>query len=146
MEKIEYAWGHPLHPQKKETVAKKPVEHREHSHKTLGQKISHILFDFPTDRDLGIPAPKEHLSKAEAIKKIEEAWDHPFGGHDKPVKEHKESEHHAHKTLGQKVSHLLLDVPTDSDLGLPAPKEHFSKEEAIKRIEEAWDHPFGGSH
>ena len=105
------------------------------SHRTLGQKIMHFLFHSPTESDLGLPPPKQHLTKSEAIEKIEYAWDHPLHPQ-KKEKNPKESEHHehhehSHKTMGQKISHLLFDVPHDSDLGVPPPKKQFKRNQTF---------------
>ena len=159
LEKIQEAWDHPLDPRHEERQKQFPKKENHHhekpttSHKTLGQKMVHFLFHGPTEKDLGLPASKEHLTKEQALEKIQEAWDHPLDPrheeHKKreqqlaqQEKERHDSESKEHKSIGGKVSHLLFDAPTEKDIGLAPAKEHFTKDQALAKINEAWDHPF----
>jgi hypothetical protein len=125
-----------------------PDLHVSREHKTLVQKLKRLLFYNPTDENLGLMPPKQQLTKAEALHKIDYACHHPFHpqegqqGTPKHHDHHEHKEHHEHRTLGQKIKDVLTYNPTDENLGLLPLKGHLSKAEAMQQIEYAWTHPF----
>jgi len=110
---------------------------------TVGEKLHDFFFVTPTGKNLGLPQPENKLPKAEALKLIEDSWEHPFG---KALPLPPQTEEGPHKTLGEKLHDFFLVVPTGKSLGLPQAKEPMPKAEALKLIEEHWDHPFHHDH
>ena len=49
-------------------------------------------------------------------------------------------------TIGKKILDFVFTNPTESMVGLPPSKEKLTKDLAIEKIEEAWDHPFSPNH
>ena len=118
---------------------------------TIGQKIKDFVFTNPTENMVGLPPSKEHLTKEQTLEKIHDAWDHPLRPnyhHD----EHPHSQEHQpakqpHKTLGQKIMKFLFEAPTEETLGLPkGSQQKLSKEEALEKINDAWEHPIHPDH
>ncbi|CAB9500965.1 expressed unknown protein [Seminavis robusta] len=133
---IEDAWEHPLG---------KPLPVSESKdddgpHKTWGEKLHDFFLVVPTGKNLGLPQ-KEKVSKDEALKKIEDAWEHPFHHPEEEVKG--VEEHEKKQTVGDKLYEFFFVVPTDENMGMPQ-VDKMSKEEALKKIESAWEKPLKG--
>jgi len=124
------------------------------THQTLGKKIMDVLFKAPTEADFGLPPGKKDLSKKSVIVLINEHWDHPFDYDCEVHQAENKRIHDEHqkakadkkkdtkpRTLGERLTSFLFDIPTEESMGLSkiAPK---NKEEALHKIDVAWDHPF----
>ena len=122
-------------------------------HETFGHHVMEFLFKAPTEKDFGLATHK--MSKEEALKAIHEAWEHPLTYQDpNKLKSSTTStssnaavahEDRPQRTLGEAMRQFFFEVPTGESLGLPKGK-HVTKEEAVKALDEAWEHPFNHHH
>ena len=116
---------------------------------TLGQKVTDFVFKNPTESMVGLPPSKEDLTKEQTLEKIHDAWDHPLqpNYHEHPHHQEAHQAQQPHKTLGEKIMKFLFEAPTEETLGLPpGSRQKLSKEEALGKIHDAWEHPIHPDH